>query len=196
VCFAGCLFGCARQARRKGCLERSRKIRNRQWAHATSPLRLPPTLPLEAFAGSVRDSARPCWSSIKGMLFHVGFCLPAVCPSHLSWLSSHVLAACPTLMPALFMFSYRCRFDYPRAMRYVRPSLCPRALLRVRPLSISRAERLPTADLATYLWLFYPIPARRPLQAKQRSPSGESISSPSALAAIRPAPTPLLPRTM
>jgi hypothetical protein len=96
------------------------------------------------------------------------------------------LGCIPTLMPTLFMFPYRCRLDYPRAMRYVRPSLCPCALLRVRPLSISRVERLLTADLTTFIWLFFSILARRPLQAKQRSPSGKSTAFPFTLAATRP----------
>jgi hypothetical protein len=86
------------------------------------------------------------------------------------------------------MFSFRCRYGHPRATASmgVRPSLCLCALVRIRPPSASRIERLPTADLVTFLWLFYPILSRRPLHAKQRFPSGKSTSFPFALAATRP----------
>jgi hypothetical protein len=96
----------------EGLSREENKIRNRQWAHASSPLRLPPPF---SFPRGVGMGPYGPWPNHVGRLQRVcSFilviaCLPLArltrrCSRRASWL----------LVPAFIMLSHQCRYDHPR----------------------------------------------------------------------------------
>jgi hypothetical protein len=113
MCSAGCLLGCARQARRKGCLEISKSTMG---SRVVSPSPSPTLLfSMRRGAESVRafgqtmsvvykEYALSCWSLLACRLLVslVGILVAR-------------LGCIPTLTRAFIVFSHQCRYDHPRA---------------------------------------------------------------------------------